>query len=315
MSADPESVQEAAWLHAGLTIQAYQVRAIKDTVAGWKSQIRTCVGGILRVSASDVAGIGPAILEQERELSSQLAHIETLERESQVYRERIQLILGGLTDLMQLASEHLQRSRAVRGHLQLLTFNSIIEASRLGTQAAAILAIAGSIKEISAEWGRITDRSGSTMDEVQTLVRQTNSMMETLAKVSGHGLSEAQLQSRAGLDNLRHAAVLAARQAQAMNALTEKMQANSTDVGNTADSLDACFGCFDRVLTDVEGVRRRLEIDYPDLQAAYNPVEVEHVFSASYTTEVEREILRAALGGAVLPVAEQTFEGNSVELF
>ena len=105
-------------------------------------------------------GIGPVVLVQERELSSQLAHIDRLERESHGYSKRIQGTLGGLSNLMQLVREHLQRSKSIRDRLQLLTFNSIIEASRLGTQAAAILAIAQYIKGVSAEWGEITDRSG-----------------------------------------------------------------------------------------------------------------------------------------------------------
>ena len=161
-----EVAQELARAYAGLTIQIYQLRTIKETVANWASQIRTCMDGILRVSASDVVGIGPLVLDQERELSSQLGHIERLERESQAYSERIQRTFGGLSNLMQLVSEHLQRSKSVRDHLQLLTFNSIIEASRLGTQAAAILAIANCIKGISAEWGQITDQSGHAMQEV-----------------------------------------------------------------------------------------------------------------------------------------------------
>jgi hypothetical protein len=135
------------------------------------------MGGILRVSVSDVVGIGPSALEQERELSSQLADIERLERQSQAYSKRIQRTFGGLADLMQLVTEHLQRSKSVHNHLRLLTFNSIIEATRLGTQAAAILAIANCIKGISVEWGKITDQSGQAMQEVLNLVKQTNELM------------------------------------------------------------------------------------------------------------------------------------------
>ncbi|MBZ5641907.1 MAG: hypothetical protein LAO19_04040 [Acidobacteriia bacterium] len=48
----------------------------------------------------------------------------------------------------------------------------------------------------------------------------------------------------------------------------------------------------------------------------YDAAEAERFFSASYTTEMEREVLRAALHGGSLPVtAQHAFEGNSVELF
>jgi hypothetical protein len=47
----------------------------------------------------------------------------------------------------------------------------------------------------------------------------------------------------------------------------------------------------------------------------YDSAEIEQLFSAFYTTEMEREVLHAALDGTDLPVARQTFAGNDVELF
>lgn len=306
---------DLAWAYAGLTIQIYQLRTIRETIANWASQIRTCMGGILRVSASDLVGIGPLVLEQERELSSQLAQIELLERQSQAYSERIQRTFGGLSNLMQLVSEHLKRSKSVRDHLQLLTFNSIIEANGLGTQAAAILAIANCIKGISAEWGQITDQTGHTMQEVLNLEKRANGEMGAFSEASNERLREAQAQTRAGLECLRSAAEFAAGQAREMNAATEKMQAKTTQVGNTVDLLDACFGRIDAVLAELEVVMRQLEVDQPDVKKRYDAAEIERMFSASYTTEMEREVLRAALGGRDLPVGQQTFAGNDVELF
>ncbi len=278
-NAEDEVAQELARAYAGLTIQVYQLRTIKEAIATWVSQIRTCMDGILRVSASEVVGIGPVVLDQERELSFQLAHIEGLERESQANSERIQRTFGGLSNLMQLVTEHLQRSKSVRGHLQLLSFNSIIEASHLGTQAAAILAIAKSIKEISAEWNRITDQSGQAMQEVLSLVKQTNELMGAFSEVSNERLGEAQAQTRAGLDNLRTAAAFAAGQAQSMKAATEQMQAKTTEVGNIVDVLDACFGRIDAVLAEIEAVRSQLESDHPEVKERYDAAEVEQLFS------------------------------------
>jgi hypothetical protein len=314
---NPENgaVPELPRAYAGLTIQIYQLRTIKETVANWASQIGTCMSGILRVSASDVVGIGPVVLEQERNVSSQLVQIEMLERESQAYSVRIQRTLGGLSNLMQLVSEHLQRSKSVRDRLRLLAFNSIIEASHLGTQADAILAISKSIKGISAAWGQITEQSGHAMQEILNLVKQTNQVMEAFSDASNERLRDAQVETRGALDNLRTAAEFAAGQARQMKAATEKMQAQIAGVGKTGDLLDACFGCGDAVLVEVEGLRRQLETDYPDVKERYDPDEVERLFSASYTTEMERDVLRLALRGTPLPVGQPTFAGNSVELF
>jgi hypothetical protein len=42
---------------------------------------------------------------------------------------------------------------------------------------------------------------------------------------------------------------------------------------------------------------------------------VEKLFAAGYTTEIEREVLRAALRGEPLPSQQLSLAGNDVELF
>jgi hypothetical protein len=302
-----------AW--AGLSIQIYQLQSIRGTIASWASQIRACTGGILQVSASDVAGIGTRVLGQERELSSQFARVERLERESEAHGERILHTFGGLSNLTQLVTEHLQRSRSVRDHLQLLTFNSIIEASGLGTRAAAILAIAQSIKGISTEWSQITERSGNAMKEVLDLEKCANEAMGAFSQASSGRLREAQGQTTSGLDNLRAAAAFASDRAQAMSDATEAMRAKISSVAESIDLFEGCLGRIDAMLAEMEGLRRQLEIDHPEAKKGFDEVEVERLFSTSYTTEMERDVLRAALRGTELPAAQASIAGNSVELF
>lgn len=301
--------------HAGITIQVYQLRTIKETVATWASQIRTCMAGILRVSTSEVLGIGPLVLDRERDVSLQLARIERLEGEGRVYSERIERTLGGLCNLTQLVSEHVERSKSIRDRLRMLAFNSIIEASHLGTKANVILAISTSIKDISLAWSEITKQSSAAMQNLLDLVKQTKQVMEAFSEASNARLHEAQVETRVALDNLRSAAEFAAGQAREMKSATERMQTKSAKVGDTSDRLDACFGRFDAVLGTIEGASRHLETDLPDIQKRYDTGEMERVFSAFYTTELERDVLRAALRGKALPVAQQTFAGNSAELF
>lgn len=300
---------------AGLTIQICQLRTIKETVANWATQIRSCMGGILRISTSEVAGIGAVILGQESDVSSQLAHIEMLEGESHAYGERIHSAVRELSTLMQLVGDHLKRSKSVREHLQLLTFNSIIKARRLGMRAKPILAIAQSIEETSAEWKQITDQSGQSMRQIMTLAEQTNEVMEAFSEASNDSLRAAQTQTRTGLEGLRAAAASASMQAGKMKTTTERMQAKIAEIGKTGELLDSCFGRFDAVLAEIEKAMDLLEVAHPGVREHYDAGEVERLFSAFYTTEVERNVLRAALGGAVLPVAPPALGGNSVELF
>jgi hypothetical protein len=307
--------QELPLAYAGLTIQIYQLRTIKETVASWTSQIRTCMTSIVRISASDVAGIAPMVLEQEREVSSQLTKIERLERESQACSARIQSNVGGLSNLMQLVSEHVQRSKSIGDRLRLLAFNSIIESEHLGTQAGAIWAISKSIKEVSAKWHRITDQSEQTLQEILSLGKQTNVVMETLSEASSQMLREAQTESMDCLENLRTAAASVAAEAGDMQGVTDSMQGEIAHASSAGDLLETCFDRFDAVLEAVEGARRQLEIDLPGVKECYDAAEVERLFSASYTTEMERDVLHAALNGTTVPVMQPAAVGNNVELF
>lgn len=310
-----EARDEFATIYAGLAIQVYQLRSVKHTVQNWITQIRTCLNSVFRISASDVVAIGPLVLQQESRVSAQLTRIELLERESQVYSGRIQKTLSGLSNLMQLLSEHLQRSKSIRDRLRLLAFNSIIEASHLGTRADVILAISKSIKEVSVAWGLITDQSALAMQEMLQLVAQTNGVIEVFSPAGNARLRDAQVQTRAGLDDLRSAAEFAGAQAEKMNAVTGTMQAKITEIGNKNDRLERCFDYCDRVLSQVENLKHKLEVDDPRVKERYDAREIEQLFAASYTTELEREVLRAALNGTALPLTQETPSGNSVELF
>lgn len=314
-SSNTQVAQELALSYAGLRIQIGQMRSIADTVATWTSQIKTCMNDILTMNTSDVFGIGRTVLEQERKVSSQLACIEVLEAESQAYSEKTQHSVAGLSNLMQLVTEHVQRAESVRDRLRLLAFNSIVEASHLGTKADAILAISKSIKEVSTEWSEITDQSQRALQEILQLVKHTNQMMEAFSEASNQRLHEAQTQTGESLGNLRNAASFTASQANEMKIANQKMQAKITEIGKSGDLLDASFGGADAVVKEIESLRIHLEIYCPDVREGYNDEEAEKLFSVSYTTELERDVLRAALQGIEPPAAQPVLEGNSVELF
>jgi len=198
---------EESRAHAGISIQIYQLQNVRASIERWTSQVRTCMDVILNTSSNGLAGISPLVVEQEAQASAKLAHIELLESESRRYSERIRQAVGGHSSLLRLVGEHVEKSKTVRQLLHLLSLNSIIEASRLGDKANAILEIGKGITSLSTEWGQITDQSEQAMQEILKL------------------------------------------------------------------------------------------------------------YSISYTTEIEREVLHAALFGLPLPVAEAVSAGNDVELF
>jgi len=306
---------EISRAYAGLTIQTFQLKAIKATISDWTSQIRTCVDSIFGVSISDLVAIGPLVLEQEQLISSKLTHIDLLEHECQSYSERIRSTLDGISGLSQLVTEHLQKSESARNRLRLLTYNSVIEAARLGAQADTICVIAEGIAEVSTEWGKITEQSGSALREILDLSKRINEVMATFSQTSSETLREAQAQTRLSLESLRGAATFAVMQSQKIGIATEAVRAKSSEMGKAGDQLDACFGRIDEVLTGIESAKEKLEIDYPDVKKEHNSAEIENQFSASYTTQTERDVLRAAIYGDAISVVQHSSIGNSVELF
>jgi methyl-accepting chemotaxis protein len=303
------------WIAAGLEIQTYQLRNIRETVGNWVSQIGACMDALLRISSSDVGAIGPMVLAQAGELTSQLARIELLEQECQTDNQEVQSAFSGLLNLMELVGESLKKSKSVRDRLQLLSFNSIIESNHLGSQADAILEISQSIKRISVAWSELTDRSGQVMTEILQLVEQARTGMEAFSEASNDRLREAQQQTKSGVEHLRAAAGSASGKANEIENATADMQSKIASVSATAGRLKSTLGSIGNMLDSLEEAKRELDRDYPGAQKRCDRKEVEAMFAVSYTTEVERAVLRAALDGAPMPVAQQSLAGNDVEFF
>jgi hypothetical protein len=100
-----------------------------------------------------------------------------------------------------------------------------------------------------------------------------------------------------------------------MQSVARNMQADLEKISQTGAQLDACFAHLDSALAGIDGVVRQLERQEPHIGQRFAFEEVERLFSASYTTEIERDVMHAALRGTPLPVLQQSFAGNSVELF
>ena len=302
-------------VHAGLIIQCYQLRLIRRTVTSWSSQIAACIDEILRVSASDIQSIGLMVLENERGASCQLERVVTLRQVSEAQSDRVLTTLNGLSSLSELASEHIKRANAIRHHLHLLALNTIIESTRLNKQGGTIQAIANCIKGVAAEWSGLTNRSAATLSEMSKLISQTNEEMEALSKGSNEKLRQAESEVKTVLDDLRGVAMQVAEGAHEVQIVTHSMQEGVVNIGKQLESLEGFFRGLDSVTAEVEAVISKLELQEPNLRARYDQGEVERLFAAYYTTETERDVMRAALLGSGLPEDQSALTGNGVELF
>jgi hypothetical protein len=309
------SEAELPLVYAGLLIQICQIKNIKQTVANWTSQVGRCMGSIRQLSVSDLVGIGPTVLEQERELTAHLSQMDSLQQKNREYTGRIESTLTGLSSLRDLINEYQERSRSIRHRLQLLTFNSLIEAHRLGRRGVVVSAIANLIKEVSAEWTVIAEQSTLTLAEIMKLVQQTSEVMEVFSDARGQKLRDDQAASHAALENVRATAAFVASESAQMQVVMEKMQSDLTTGGDTGSQLHACFAPLDSALNQMESLIREFETRDPEVSRRFDAAEAERLFSASYTTEIERKVMSAALHGTDMPVLEQSLAGNDVELF
>jgi hypothetical protein len=310
-----QALSEAPIYLSGLTIQSYQLRSIEETIAQWMDQIGACLEGILRISSSDMVGIGPLVLEQERNLSTELAHLEALESECQRDNLEVQSAISGLAHLMQLVSEHVEKSRYVRDRLQLLTFNSIIEASHLGSKADAILEISQSIKRISISWSEMTERSAQAMAEILELTGKAKLEVHKFSAGENGSLDLAAAETARGLLDLREVAAFVNEKASQVETGTLKLQGSIASAGAARDRLAESFAAIRSTLGEIQEAKSRIESDYPQAKLPVDKQLVDALFSECYTTEIEREVYRAAISGGPLPTAQQSLEGNSVELF
>jgi methyl-accepting chemotaxis protein len=298
---------------AGLAIQSYQLRNVAQTGEGWLTQIRSCLDGMGRIASSELRDLGRLVIAQESAVSGQLTRIEQLEAECEGGDAQVQASFAGITGLMQLVTEHLARSKSVRDRLQLLMFNSIVEASHLGTQADGILEISTTIKRLSADWAEITSRSETTTAQIRELVEASHATVRAFSEEGYAPLRKARAGTEAGLEVLREAAQCAETRGREVERAVLGLQAKIAEVRSRADRLEEGFQRLHGILDAIEAARRAT--DGTGARMPEDAEAAERRFSSEYTTEIERAILRAALNGGPMPPAQLSFAGNIVELF
>ncbi len=329
-----------------LRVQALQLRNIQSAISAWSSRIEACTDSILRVSSTEVSAIAPLVLAQEQSLSAQLLHIRVLERDCARDSGEIDSALAGLSALTQMITVHLEQSAQVRDRMQILSLNSVIEAGNLGKKAGVMLEISRNIGRVAAHWGELTARSADTMKEILRLVseagsqhagsqqagsQQAGSLEYASAPAPPDGepaaspgrdpslrgeevlrLAEAEIQPFLG--GLRTAAEGAAANALALAALTSRLKEGLDRLHAQSREIAAMLAGLDSALAAIEAARAPLE-NQPIHLSPHAMEQLELRCAASYTTEIERQILRAALYGESTPAPSTAATGNDVELF
>jgi len=140
-------------------------------------------------------------------------------------------------------------------------------------------------------------------------------VIATFSQANDENLQKAQEETATGLKSLRGAASFAVMQGKSIEAVTSRMWARGQEIERASRQLDTCVDRIDAVVDVLESMKIDLEGNYPDVRQRYDEAEIERMFSASYTTQAEREVLRSALSGTVFSGMSQYATGNDVELF
>lgn len=300
---------------AMLEILTQQLKHVQDNTRAWVTQIAVCLENIQRVSASDIAGIGSTILESERLLSSHLARMSALERNSEADDKAIRESLDSLDLLMHLMRNHLGESQTARDRMQLLNFNSMIEARHLGSKAAVMVEISQNIRRISGNWSDMTAQSGQAMEALLSMVKAAEGSFAAFSQDSAKTLRAAQETTNCGLYRLQGLADEASQNAANVNAVVAEMQADLASVRKTAQRLGSILQLLEQSLEAIACVHQEVDAEFDRAVTDWDKQELEAKLSAMYTTEIERHILRHALYGEPLPEVCSQAGGNDIEFF
>jgi hypothetical protein len=299
-----------------LGIQKMQMECARTSTEEWIAEIDQCLEGIMHVSSSQVATLGTKILEQEQSLAAQLERFESLERDSESDYEAIRHSLAELNTLSRLVEEYLGRSRSARDRMQLLNFNSMIEARNLGSSAAAVLEIARNISRISSAWGALTDRSGKAMAELLTASSLAEQANRADAQATIESLTQARQESHAGLALMQSAASTAVEQGARVEQALSRLHREINIADGIAQRLRVSLQLMGSAIEEIG----RAAIGPLDHNAGLHGAgldvgQLEQECAAAYTCELERQVLRAALYGEAMPTLQPAAAGNDVELF
>jgi hypothetical protein len=299
-----------------LNIQAAQMLYIKQSMEQEINQTADCIDRILHLSSSDLVMMASGSLEQNRKLAEILERVATLESESEADHAEIQHLLMGLEGISQLVSTHLAILRNAREQMHLLNLNSMIAADRLGGQAAGLVEIARNINRISSDWEALAARTEMTMARVTLALQSANRADPIVSSTENDTLASGLKMTRERIAALKDAAAMAARNSGRVDLAVTRLKNEIDEVSVATEGARQSLNLIERAIGFLSQAQRtKTSDDLPGLTDA-DLHQIEARCEASYTTELERQILRAALHGQAVPLpGEQAAIGNDVELF
>ena len=151
---------------------------------------------------------------------------------------------------------------------------------------------------------------------MSSLIVHAEEEMKALCHGGDDGLEAAQVEIKDVLSKLKGAAEDVSGNASRIAAAVSGLRAKIESIRSEAHLLNQLVDSVAEALEHIECVRREIEAENPGVEMLLtNRAGLEQEYSARYTTEIERQLLRAALFGDPMPAAQAVVAGNDVELF
>jgi two-component system chemotaxis sensor kinase CheA len=284
---------------AALRVQLCQLENIHAAMAAWTTRIDECLESIGTVSQARLERVAPMVLVQEELLSGRLRQIEAIERESAIDNSEAAEALSDLSGLVALAGEHAGIARTTRDRLQVLSFNSIIEARNLGSKADVMLEISRNVARIASDWGVMAEKSGEIRAELQQKMNETHGAIDSLKQEREQAAPNACSEIDSALGDLRTAARCSAGYAAEMAPWTAGLHEHIEAARAISRSIRDMTAEIARSTEQVGEFRQSL-MD-AGCEGECDLAMLEEQYSRAYTTEIERTIMRSALYGQQEP--------------
>ena len=305
----------AAHIPTVLCIQHEQLANVQRTTEGWLLEVEQCVASILRLGDVELLAIMAQILSLEKSLEDQGRWVAQFESEFDQHDHVNVQELAEFETMMQMVREHLEQSQKTSEHLQLLNLNSMVAAHNVGTQAASVLQITNSISRLATDWRGLTRESVGSMEHMLVSATSRGDETRIASDSTRAAISVIEEESRTTLESLRRISELGAGCQRRGQDAVRQMHSRVQQVHRSVEALRGVVAGISAACSDISLASQQSgrpdPLQLPEMQRHA----IEQELCNTYTSEIERQILRSVLFGETMPSPDLKPHEGAIELF
>ncbi|SEG36697.1 hypothetical protein SAMN05421819_2710 [Bryocella elongata] len=300
---------------AVLRVQLEQMENIRRTTSNWFEEIEQCVSSILRLGDTELLAIMEQIVCLQNSIEEQGLWVAKFEGEFEQHDRVNEEELSEFESMMSMVRGHLDQSQKTSEHLQLLNLNSMVAAHNVGSQAASVLQITNSISRLATDWRGLTLRSVQSMEHMITAATSRGDRAREASDSTRTAIAAMQQESKSTLDALRSVSELGVRCQHEGQQSVLQMQGRVNQVNQSMRELRNVLDGIVAASEDIAHAVKLSESRHPLQLPESDRREIEAYCEGSYTSEIERHVMRAVLFGEDIPPPVPSANEGAIELF